>query len=276
MKDISKVTTRKFMRNGVTYNYYHFSKLQSYITDDQSKDHYEYDKSFEPIEFNIGESDTKRLISRRILANRDCIGQDWTFLFPEVYLYQYSRDVQDNCTDKEVGSKYKLYSGEYVGAFRDLDGTVYSLTGYDAYRKYKSTINSKYEYTSSFRCQDNKNLSFSKMFHTQSLSDGTQYNFKVEDKTGRTYYLYNPSAKDTENPKVKQPISIVAIEDNYGNMIHYYYDENYVRVKKIVDTYGREININYTTNRTVVSYIDDISGETKILYMIYQHLIVQH
>lgn len=153
MKDISKVTTRKFMRNGVTYNYYHFSKLQSYITDDQSKDHYEYDKSFEPIEFNIGESDTKRLISRRILANRDCIGQDWTFLFPEVYLYQYSRDVQDNCTDKEVGSKYKLYSGEYVGAFRDLDGTVYSLTGYDAYRKYKSTINSKYEYTSSFRCQ---------------------------------------------------------------------------------------------------------------------------
>lgn len=46
MKDISKVTTRKFMRNGVTYNYYHFSKLQSYITDDQSKDHYEYDKSF--------------------------------------------------------------------------------------------------------------------------------------------------------------------------------------------------------------------------------------
>ena len=92
------------------------------------------------------------------------------------------------------------------------------------------------------------------MFHTQSLSDGTQYNFTVEDKTGRTYYLYNPSAKDTENPKVKQPISIVAIEDNYGNMIHYYYDENYVRVKKIVDTYGREININYTTNRTVVSY----------------------
>ena len=267
MKDISKVTTRKFTRNGVTYNYYHFSKLQSYITDDQSKDHYEYDKSFEPIEFNIGESDTKRLISRRILANRDCIGQDWTFLFPEVYLYQYSRDVQDNCTDKEVGSKYKLYSGEYVGAFRDLDGTVYSLTGYDAYRKYKSTINSKYEYTSSFRCQDNKNLSFSKMFHTQSLSDGTQYNFTVEDKTGRTYYLYNPSAKDTENPKVKQPISIVAIKDKYGNMIHYYYDENYVRVKKIVDTYGREININYTTNRTVVSYIDDISGETKnIIY----------
>ena len=31
---------------------------------------------------------------------------------------------------------------------------VYSLTGYDAYRKYKSTINSKYEYTSSFRCQE--------------------------------------------------------------------------------------------------------------------------
>ena len=46
-------------------------------------------------------------------------------------------------------------------------------------------------------------------------------------------------------------------------MIHYYYDENYVRVKKIVDTYGREININYTTNRTVVSYIDDIQEKQK-------------
>ena len=267
MKDISKLKSLSITRNDSTYEYYLFSSINSYITDDETEDYYEYDKSFTPIEFNIAESDTTRLISRRVLANRDCIGQDWTFLFPEVYLYQYSYDVQDNCTDKEVGSKYKLYSGEYVGAFRDLDGTVYSLTGYDAYRKYKSTINSKYEYTSSFRCQDNKNLSFSKMFHTQSLSDGTQYNFTVEDKTGRTYYLYNPSAKDTENPKVKQPISIVAIEDNYGNMIHYYYDENYVRVKKIVDTYGREININYTTNRTVVSYIDDISGETKnIIY----------
>ena len=267
MKDISKLKSLSITRNDSTYEYYLFSSINSYITDDETEDYYEYDKSFTPIEFNIAESDTTRLISRRVLANRDCIGQDWTFLFPEVYLYQYSYDVQDNCTDKEVGSKYKLYSGEYVGAFRDLDGTVYSLTGYDAYRKYKSTINSKYEYTSSFRCQDNKNLSFSKMFHTQSLSDGTQYNFTVEDKTGRTYYLYNPSAKDTENPKVKQPISIVAIKDKYGNMIHYYYDENYVRVKKIVDTYGREININYTTNRTVVSYIDDISGETKnIIY----------
>mgnify|MGYP004711899433 CR=1 FL=1 len=263
MKDISKLKSLSITRNDSTYEYYLFSSINSYITDDETEDYYEYDKSFTPIEFNIAESDTTRLISRRVLANRDCIGQDWTFLFPEVYLYQYSCDVQDNCTDKEVGSKYKLYSGEYVGAFRDLDGTVYSLTGYDAYRKYKSTINSKYEYTSSFRCQDNKNLSFSKMFHTQSLSDGTQYNFTVEDKTGRTYYLYNPSAKDTENPKVKQPISIVAIKDKYGNMIHYYYDENYVRVKKIVDTYGREININYTTNKTVVSYIDDITGETK-------------
>ena len=166
MKDISKLKSLSITRNDSTYEYYLFSSINSYITDDETEDYYEYDKSFTPIEFNIAESDTTRLISRRVLANRDCIGQEWTFLFPEVYLYQYSYDVQDNCTDKEVGSKYKLYSGEYVGAFRDLDGTVYSLTGYDAYRKYKSTINSKYEYTSSFRCQDNKNLSFSKMFHT--------------------------------------------------------------------------------------------------------------
>ena len=68
-----------------------------------------------------------------------------------------------------------------------------------------------------------------------------------------------------EKPSAKHKIYIIAVEDEYGNMIRYEYGDNFGQITKIIDTYGREINIASITGGKQISYYDDLSAETKTI-----------
>lgn len=177
---------------------------------------------------------------------------------PEAYLYRYNRET----TDK---TSYKRYDEEYVGAFRDINGNVYTLEGSGTYKKYYDGVTPS-TYTSSFYPDNNKSLYFVNMYQPKTLYDnGPEYNFVIYDGDKLTYYLYDSGAIYGEVPSAKHRMYIIAVEDEYGNQIRYEYGDNYGKITKIIDTYEREININKIENGTQISYYDDLSQENKTI-----------
>ncbi len=247
------------------YSFYEFSEIVYYMSDDSTGDLYTCDYSVEPIEITrrLGKHSLWAFSDRSILTGRSSIGDNWYLMLPEIYLLRYNRETY---TDHEGQSNEStLYYDYYVGAFRDYEGNIMYLTGEDLFEKYKD--NSKgTKYWSSFKCKDNQYLELEKTYEHKVLPNSDiQYNFTVKDSRGLTYYLYDPYAKETEKPKIKQKLAVLAIEDEYGNMIRYEYDNEFYQLNKIIDTYGREINITRADNSTTVSYYDDTDNTTKTI-----------
>ncbi len=268
LKSLDALSLSTYKYNNVTYSFYEFADIKSKITEDTECDYYQYNDNVKPVsfyrDFKEDENNTRyKLSDRALLTKRNEIYNDWKFIFPEIYMYRYS--LMTEKYNEGTSNEYKSYDSEYIGAFRALDGNVYMLEASDEFKRYKDTSKGT-KYTSRVACPENKYLSLRKLYETERLhGDGPQYNFTVKDVRGLTYYLYNPDAKSTENPPIRQRLAIVAIEDEYGNNICFEYDSDFYKVEKIIDTYGREINIARTDNTTTVSYYDDAAAEIKTI-----------
>ncbi|MCH5210576.1 MAG: RHS repeat protein [Oscillospiraceae bacterium] len=254
-KNYLKTTTK----DSTKYSFYDFVYVSNQITTDTSYAYYVYNADIPPISFldNTLYDNMYTIQSWRTLSRKSYIGDNWSLVMPEVYLYRYmsERDGSGTTTD---------YYGDYIGAFRDIDGNIFNIDGYDQYTIYKTNPN---RYTSSFECKSNYHLSLTKMFSSETLDDGTKYNFTIKDSRGLTYYFFYPVTKEEGNINKRQFFNIVAVEDQYGNMIRYKYDSSLEKVTRIIDTYGREINIDYTESQTTISYYDDVEQKTnKIIY----------
>lgn len=260
IKKLNERSLKNWNHNGTTIKYYDFENVDFYITEDSSYDWYEYDNSIAmiPATERYEDETNNSIYSRKILNNNGYIGSDWNLLLPEAYLYRYNRET----TDK---TSYKRYDEEYVGAFRDINGNVYTLEGSGTYKKYKDGVTPS-TYTSSFYPDNNKSLYFVNMYQPKTLYDnGPEYNFVIYDGDKLTYYLYDSGATYGNAPKSVHRMYIIAVEDEYGNQIRYEYGDNYGKITKIIDTYGREININKIENGTQISYYDDLSQENKTI-----------
>ena len=257
LKPIDSRYIQTYTKNSETVYYYKFENIKSYITTDTSYDRYEYNANIENFRIRPKEtSDTSEYIdSRRMLGNYNYIGNEWALLMPEAYVYKYDIYV-------DRGNKKTIYYEEYIGAFRDITGAVYTFNGNGCFTNYKD--DRKSTYTSSFSPDRNNYLRFECMYNPKTLYDGgPMYNFVIYDSRGLTYYLYNIGMRTDTYPLVSQPMSIIAVQDEYGNMIQYEYGEGYTDLTKIIDTYGREIHINNINGGHEVSYFDDETGETK-------------
>ncbi len=136
------------------------------------------------------------LESRKILNNNGYLGGDWNLLLPEAYIYKYYNETNDAKTKK-------TYSEEYVGAFRDINGSVYTFEGNGKYVKYKDGTTPS-TYTSSYTLDDNKYLHIESLYDSKTLyENGPEYNFVIYDSTGLTYYLYDSGVKYGEKPSAK-------------------------------------------------------------------------
>ena len=83
----------------------------------------------------------------------------------------------------------KTYSEEYLGAFRDINGSVYTFEGNGKYVKYKDGTTPS-TYTSSYTLDDNKYLHIESLYDSKTLyENGPEYNFVIYDSTGLTYYV---------------------------------------------------------------------------------------
>lgn len=220
LKTLNSDKLEKNVIEGTNYSFYDFSYIKGLMTDDEAYDFYMYDDSVPCIEFEDKQETygAYTIYSRNVIADRNDLGNNWSLILPEVYLYQYSSEQYKSGTGLE--SEHTVYNNEYVGAFRDIEGNIYSFTGNDTYKKYKHNETYENTYTSNFSCKSNKYLTLTKYFKAQTLNN-ISYNFTVKDNRGYTYYLYNPYAEEVEKPTSTQSIRIVAVEDDYGNRISY-------------------------------------------------------
>jgi len=254
---------RQYTANGLSF--YNFEDIWSCMSEDGDIQ-LEYDNSIDMEFANVKyKNDTTiyDLESRKIFGENNSLAYNWRFLLPEAYLYGYSYS-----TDKT--KTYKKYYREYVGAFRDIDGNVYTLTGKDTFTKYYNNDTTKY--TSSYTPDDNNYLRFEAMYAPATLyENGPEYNFVVYDNRGRTYYLYDTGLKVEERPARRHSMYIVAVKDEYDNMIRYEYvsgekSSMLHRINKIIDTYGREINFSYNSGTVEISYTDEKENKRRITY----------
>lgn len=260
IKDLNEKSLKSYTKDGKVIHYYDFEYIKNQLTDDTSYDRYEYDSSISRfmVTEKYEEATKYALESRKILNNNGYLGGDWNLLLPEAYIYKYYNETNDAKTKK-------TYSEEYVGAFRDINGSVYTFEGNGKYVKYKDGTTPS-TYTSSYTLDDNKYLHIESLYDSKTLyENGPEYNFVIYDSTGLTYYLYDSGVKYGEKPSAKHKIYIIAVEDEYGNMIRYEYGDNFGQITKIIDTYGREINIASITGGKQISYYDDLSAETKTI-----------
>ena len=266
LKPINSKYLCTYTKDTKTIEYYKFEDIQSCITTDVSYDKYEYNADV--VKFRIRPKEkyetSQYIDSYSMLGNYNRVGNEWSLLIPEAYVYKY-----DVYADR--GSTKTVYYEDYVGAFRDITGAVYTFYGDGKFTNYKDDRESTY--TSSFSPDRNNYLRFECMYEPKTLyDDGPMYNFVVYDARGLTYYLYNIGMTTGNYPNTRQPMSIIAIQDEYGNMIQYEYGKDYADLTKIIDTYGREIHINDIDGGHEVSYFDDESGETKSIQYLTESL----
>lgn len=260
MKTLNTKYIKTYTSEGTTIKYYNFDYVAGYLTTDTSYDHYEYDSTFSRIRVTqtYDEGATVALEDRDILRESNSLGADWKLLLPGAYLYCYEDDI-----DTEDYPKY--YRKDYVGTMRDIHGKIYTFEGYDTFKKYKD---GRTTYGYSYSPEDNKYLRFESLWEpVQLYENGPYYNFVVYDSTGLTYYFNDIGLTNGSNPKYAHRIYILAVKDDYGNMIKYQYDGDTYQgsVSKIIDTYGREINISSVTGGKQISYYDDVAGKTKTI-----------
>ena len=204
--------------------------------------------------------------SNQQFQSRDYLSDNWSLVIPEAAAMVYSYESYEHYSNT-------VYRYFLTGTFRDIYGGVHSFKGDETYTKYDA-IDRPNTYVSVYE-PDNagEDLNYESIFDSSSsgnehIVNGRYYNFKVIDDRGLTYYLWN---KDVENGLEKpsendsRQMYVIAVEDDYGNMIEYYYDENYNKLEKIIDTYGREIVFEEINGGSRLSYYDDQTGKTKYI-----------
>ncbi len=250
--DASKQFTAWFSDNTQGQCYY-FEDIASSLTQEAGTITLEYAGDEKMLEED--KEGSSGLSSHKLLPNKNGLGNNWSLVLPEAYLYRTSFDHE----------QYMKYN-EYMGAFRGLDGVMNSFTGSinaEILRDGSTVI------TSSFQFTDSKNLSAECSYQTKTVN-GVPYNFSVCDSNGLTYY-FNNSAITPEDPEIraKHPMYIVAIKDDYDNMLRYEYSGT--SLSKIIDTYGREINFSRMEDGCQISYEDE-AGQTQIISYTTQQL----
>ena len=250
--DASKQFTAWFSDNTQGQCYY-FEDIASSLTQEAGTITLEYAGDEKMLEED--KEGSSGLSSHKLLPNKNGLGNNWSLVLPEAYLYRTSFDHE----------QYMKYN-EYMGAFRGLDGVMNSFTGSinaEILRDGSTVI------TSSFQFTDSKNLSAECSYQTKTVN-GVSYNFSVCDSNGLTYY-FNNSAITPEDPEIraKHPMYIVAIKDDYDNMLRYEYSGT--SLSKIIDTYGREINFSRMEDGCQISYEDE-AGQTQIISYTTQQL----
>ena len=255
---LDELTKQTYKDGDKTYSFYNYIDIKKKIQNNNTGTFYEYDSSVEPIVLTRVYETKGTITKKHFSLSHTMLGSNWTLLIPEISI------ILTNATS-DTYSSHRTWWNDYTGVFRDINGNVYSLDGDDTFVKKNDGTTT---YSSNFYSDDNKYLSFEKMYNIKTLhTSGAEYNFVVRDSNGLTYYLYNPYAKEPQPGARNFTSYITAIEDNHGNIIQYKYDAGYKNLIKIIDTYGREINITKSNNNTTVSYYDDIAQETKsIIY----------
>ena len=245
--------------DGRRIEYYEYEKITGNISDNTEYDRYEYDNSEEPMKHRqIVNGLRYTLFSRKMLMNKGSLSDRWYLMLPEAYSYI--------CSYESAETSYGSYYYEkYSGAFRDIEGNIYSFSDDKYYCKYDGETNIS-SYSSKISISNCDYLEAESFYETQKLDgNGPDYNFVVYDGRGLTYYMYDTGWDKNHKPIANHRIYIVAVEDLYGNKICYEYSNDYVELTKIIDTYGREININTIDNGKQISYYDETAGETKTI-----------
>lgn len=261
-----------YMKNGITVSYLptkaHKTRTidgkeaECYVFEDvyqNKKDsgiHLTYNSSAKRITDNEMTEALGKLESRILLPHDNQLGAGWDLMLPEASLHSYDSSYNQS------SSGVKKYLCNYIGAFRDVNGNVFSLKGNEVYTKYTDDT---VTFTSSFNSSHNGFLKYTAYHNTQKLNDtDCEYNFVVKDTAGYSYYFYSTGIDGKINQN--QRLYITAIQDNYDNVIQYKYDNGYSSMlTKIIDTYGREVNITSENGTTVVSYYDELENTSKTI-----------
>ncbi len=209
-----------------------------------------YDETFSPLWKSKYYSQSARnvLFTYDLLPDSGGLGYYWMFEMPEASMQAYSYLKIDHST-------YNEYEYDYVGAFRDIDGVVHQFNGYGTLREPDEGENT---YTSSIYSNTNRFLTATQYFAPQTLGEtDIVYNFTIFDNSKRlTYYMYNIDVTSDSINKSQQ-IYVVAVADEFGNMIQYKYSSGYNDITQIIDTYGRTINFTDIENGKQISYTDE-------------------
>ena len=257
---LSQLPTKKYteenesLDDGSTISYYRFEDVYSCLTTQENAAiALEYDSDVPPPFVREYVNDTSTILtSYRLLTSANQIGSGWIYELPEgminlVYLNTYK------------GSSYKTQDFDAIGTFKDMNGNIYYFKGNGRLKSY--TDESASVYTSTFLCNDNKHIQLESFCSMQSLyENGPEYNFVITDSQNLTYY-FNNTGINSNGLSRTQPMYIVAIKDNYDNMIRYERKDDGLRIAKIIDTYGREINLSANG----ISYYDKESKKTKTI-----------
>ena len=218
-----------------------------------------YDSSKASFKKNVRSDHSTRykLYTRPIMENRKQLGSNWSLQMPEACLYAYESDTDSGDT-KTTQWDY------YVGTFRDIDGGVHEIEGYDKFIQSKEGDST---FKSSLSTPNNKYLTVTQYLTKQTIS-GTDisYNFVIKDSgRGLTYYMNNVDVTDDEIETI-QSIYVVAVRDRFNNTIKYEYTANNSLVG-IIDTYGRRISISSVTGGKEISYTDENNRTQTIKYI---------
>ncbi len=189
--------------------------------------------------------------------NTGSIGAGWKFILPNVVLYATHNGYNN--------SAHTVSDSSFEGTFCDINGTINSFTG-TTQINYKDLSQSSYRTDTPIKGND---VSYNIYYDGNHFVDNTdlEYNFTAAS-SGYTYYLYCDKIDDAVVRAQfggRFNMRVVAIKDNYDNMIQYYYNSS-GKISRIIDTYGHEINIaGCGTEKCTVSYIGDNDGSTKTI-----------
>lgn len=230
---ISQLSDEYYGENRDVY-YYRFEELYENVTEQgENTIDLTYNSSVNVLMVQEDFEDLSCILEAyKLLPNKNTISGDWSFIFPEAYMFRIAYDTDSTTRNAEL-----------VGTFRDINGNIHSFDGYERLDRSSSTAD--WIYRSSFSYVDNAFLDFELFFNTQFLENEIAYNFVIYDNRGYTYYMFD-TTRDTFSSTLPKKHNIfgVAVEDKYGNMIQYHYNEDFSAITKIIDTYGREVNIS--------------------------------
>ncbi|MBR0366617.1 MAG: hypothetical protein IJH94_07450, partial [Clostridia bacterium] len=206
------------------------------------------------------------LINYSMFCSSNALEDGWKFIMPEASLHVQTYGYNN--------SAHTSMSREFVGAFKDIHGNVSFINASDII--YYNNLSSSH--LSTAYNDKGKIIDYSLYYDGTSTFEntGVKYNFTASDPEGYTYYFY---CDDFEQATLNQTpgqnfyMSIIAVEDNYGNYIRYSYDTQAKTgpITGIIDTYGREIDITRTSSGCTVGYEDE-DGIARVITYAYETL----
>ncbi|MBQ3425859.1 MAG: hypothetical protein IJH37_01805, partial [Clostridia bacterium] len=185
----------------------------------------------------------------------------WRFVMPAASFHVCDWDY--------TNSSHTSISRDFIGAFRDIHGNVSMINAHDTVH-FNNLSSSHMNVAQNNR---GKSIQYTAFYNGTSTfaNTGIKYNLTAQDQDGLTYYFYCDAfeqAISNHSAGTRFYMSVIAVEDNYGNYIRYLYGDEAKAgaITGIIDTYGREISISRTTNSCTVSYDDENSDTKTITY----------